>query len=74
MTDAGVTCVLLVTWTPVDVGLLGGDGGCAAVRAGGRHHGGRRSGGRVVTGDLAGDCAKLGHGDWAQAGTLRNRG
>lgn len=50
--------------------LLGGDGGRTAVGAGGRHHGGRRGGGGVVTGDLARDCAELGHGNWTQAGTL----
>lgn len=56
------------------MGLLGGDGGCAAIRASGRHHGGWGGGGRVVTGDLAGDGAKLGHGDGTQAGALGHRG
>lgn len=52
------------------MGLLGGDGGRAAVGAGGRHHGGRGGGGGIVTGDLAGDGAKLGHRYGTQAGTL----
>lgn len=68
------TWVLWVGWAPVDVRLLGGDGGSAAVRAGGRHHGRRGGGGRVVTGDLAGDCAKLGHWDGTQARPLGDRG
>lgn len=54
------------------MGLLGGDGGRTAVGAGGRHHGGRGGGGGIVTGDLAGDGAKLGHGYGTQAGTLGN--
>lgn len=52
--------------------LLGGDGGRAAVGAGGRHHGGRGGGGGAVTGDLAGDGAKLGHGYWAESRALRH--
>lgn len=52
------------------MGLLGGDGGCAAVGASGRHHGGRGGGVGVVTGDLAGDGAELGHGYGTQAGAL----
>ena len=50
--------------------LLGRYRGSAAVSAGGRHHGGRGGGGGVVTGDLAGDGAELGHGDGTQAGAL----
>lgn len=69
-----ITWVLSVCWAPVKMGLLGGDGGCAAIRASGRHHGGWGGGGRVVTGDLAGDGAKLGHGDGTQAGALGHRG
>lgn len=56
------------------MGLLGGDGGRPAVSAGGRHHGGRGGGGGIVAGDLAGDSAKLGHGDGTQAWTLGHRG
>lgn len=54
------------------MGLLGRDGGRAAVGAGGRDHGGRGGAGGAVAGDLSGYGAKLGHGDGAQAGTLRH--
>ena len=54
------------------MGLLGGDGWCTAISAGGRHHGGRGGGGRVVAGNLAGDGAELGHWNGAQAGALRH--
>lgn len=74
MNDPRVTWVLLVGGPSIDVGLLGGDRGSAAVGASGRYHGGRGGGGGVVTRDLAGDGAKLGHWYGAQAGALRHRG
>lgn len=67
-----LTCGWLERRAPVDVRLLGGDGGRAAVGACGRHHGGRGSGGRVVAGDLARDGAELRHGDRTQTGALRH--
>lgn len=52
------------------MGLLGGDGGRTAVGACSRHHGGRGGGGGIVTGDLPGDGAELGHGYGTRARTL----